>query len=154
SAIAIEPSWALSIRKKATRLAPESTTAMLSAQPRFSVSATAAWIAACAFAAEIGAPYGLAHGILSGMASRLGGAGGCWALAAPTRSQAAPMAAVKRRIFMESSPNSITPARHSTGVRMVADRGRHCEEAGGRRSNPRASHVALDCFGAARLAMT
>ena len=56
SAMAIEPSWAPSIRTKATRLAPESTTAMLSDQPRFSVSAMAAWIAACAFAAEIGAP--------------------------------------------------------------------------------------------------
>src|SRR5262249_53968542 len=94
----------LCLRRQARGWAPNSPPAIWSPQPRFSVPATAAWIAACAFAAEIGAPYGLAHGILSGMASRLGGAAGCWALAAPTRSQAAPMAAVNIRIFMGVLP--------------------------------------------------
>jgi hypothetical protein len=63
---------------------------MFMAQPRLLASASAAWTAPCAFCSEIGGPYGVAFGILSGIASRFGGAGGgCWALAAPVNNKVA-----------------------------------------------------------------
>ena len=71
------------MRAKVTRSPLGSTTVMFNAQPRLLASATAAWIAACARSIVIGVPYVVANGILSGTASKLGGAAGaagcCWA---------------------------------------------------------------------------
>src|SRR5258706_6764127 len=81
SEMAIEPSCAPSMRAKATRFAPESTTATFSFQPRLFDSATAALIAACAWPSEIGVPYGMSFGILSGTTSIGLGCCGCCAIA-------------------------------------------------------------------------
>src|SRR5271167_2423670 len=66
----MEASIAPSIRWKATRLPPESATATFIFQFRFLASATAAWITAWARSSDIGGPYGVSKGILSGTKSR------------------------------------------------------------------------------------
>src|SRR5271165_6222192 len=66
----MEASIAPSIRWKATRLPPESATATFIFQFRVFASATAASIAAWARSSEIGGPYGVSKGILSGTKSR------------------------------------------------------------------------------------
>jgi hypothetical protein len=67
-----EASCALSMRPNARRSPWPSTTAMFMSQPRFLASATPAAITALARSIEIDGPYGVANGILSGMASRFG----------------------------------------------------------------------------------
>src|SRR5271169_4745232 len=66
----MEASIAPSIRWKATRLPPESTTATFIFQFRFFASATAARMASWARSSDIGGPYGVSKGILSGTKSR------------------------------------------------------------------------------------
>src|SRR5271166_3096107 len=65
----MEASIAPSIRWKATRLPPESTTATFIFQFRFFASATAARITAWARSSDIGKPYGVSKGIVSGTKS-------------------------------------------------------------------------------------
>ena|SRR5437764_7546412 len=86
SAIGADASCVPSMRCKATRLPPESATAIASFQSRFFDSATAAAIAACAFSSDIGGPYGTSNGILSGTLSSGYGAGACcaWVMPAPS----------------------------------------------------------------------
>ncbi len=91
------------MRVKATRWAPESTTAILICQPRRLLSATAACIACCAFCMEIGAPYGVLLGIFSGTSSvaLAAGVGGCCAAAWPaTNTPVANSTAIKVQIFI------------------------------------------------------
>src|SRR5215469_14047284 len=76
SAISIEASIAPSIRWKATRLPPESTTATFIFQSRFLASATTALIAALARSSDIGGPKGTSNGMFSGTTSRGFGANG------------------------------------------------------------------------------
>src|SRR5271163_5254018 len=66
----MDASIAPSIRWKATRLPPESTTATFIFQFRFFASATAASISDWARSSDIGGPYGVSKGILSGTQSR------------------------------------------------------------------------------------
>src|SRR5580700_2467987 len=73
-----------SIRWKATRLPPESTTATFIFQFRFFASATAASISDWARSSDIGGPYGVSKGILSGTKSRGFVCVGCIAGLAPT----------------------------------------------------------------------
>src|SRR6202044_3553460 len=80
----MEASIAPSLRWKATRLPPESTTATFIFQLRFFASATAAWITAWARSSDIGGPYGVSKGILSGTKSRGFVSVGCGARLAPT----------------------------------------------------------------------
>src|SRR5215469_4440585 len=77
SAISIEASVAPSIRWKATRLPPESTTATFIFQSRFLASATTTLMAACARSSDIGGPQGTSNGIFSGTISRGFRATGC-----------------------------------------------------------------------------
>src|SRR5256885_3305876 len=93
--MAMEPSCAPSMRAKATRFAPESTTATLSFQPRLLDSAIAALIAACARSSVTGVPYAMSLGILSGTTS-MGLGLSC--AAAPT-AQAASAAAIAMRFI-------------------------------------------------------
>src|ERR1700683_4136506 len=79
SEICIEASCAPSMRWKATRLPPESTTATFIFQSCFLASATAAAMSASARSSGIGAPYGTSNGILSGTTSSGLAAGGCCA---------------------------------------------------------------------------
>src|ERR1700683_11662 len=83
SAILMEASVAPSIRWKPTRLPPESTTATFIFQFRFFASATAACISASARSSDIGGPYGVSNGILSGTKSRGFVSVGCSARLAP-----------------------------------------------------------------------
>src|SRR3984957_10536808 len=66
-----------SIRWKATRLPPESTPATFIFQFRFFASATAASISDWARSSDIGGPYGVSKGILSGTKSRGFASAGC-----------------------------------------------------------------------------
>src|SRR5271167_5195358 len=66
----MDASIAPSIRWKATKFPPESTTAAFIFQLRFFASATVARITAWARSSDIGGPYGVSKGILSGTKSR------------------------------------------------------------------------------------
>src|SRR5260221_10600732 len=67
--MAVGHSCAQSLSVKSTRFAPECSSETFSFQPRLFDSATAALIAACAWPSEIGVPYGMSFGILSGTTS-------------------------------------------------------------------------------------
>src|SRR5215831_5787399 len=98
SAMAIDASWALSMRSKATRLPPESITATLSFQSRFFASFTAALITVRAWSRVMGAPYGMSNGILSGTLSigLAAGVGACANAGAAARNGASNAAARMR----------------------------------------------------------
>ena len=97
SETATEASWAPSMRAKATRLPPESTTAMFIFQSCLRHSAAAAAMTACACSSPIGAPYGTSNGILSGTTSS--GLGG-WSAARAGARAATAMAVASMAAFM------------------------------------------------------